>query len=247
MDFIDGSWLLRTEVLVGERRGSLGRLDDDHAEVGAVMTGVARGGELGIGNVELRPRFRLGRLLEGVERLLDGARDQAGDVELAPFRYQAGDAFEGFLELVHLVGGVAPVLLLAGQAELEMARLHRERHEVAQTRAVGWRRGRALAAGSERGEQESGGKREPKAMARHRSSPLCTSRNGTYDSHNTRVRAFTCACGDPSGEEKPMKDLAGKTAFVTGAASGIGLGIATALAQAGVKVMLCDVEQAALA
>jgi len=44
-----------------------------------------------------------------------------------------------------------------------------------------------------------------------------------------------------------MKDLAGKTAFVTGAASGIGLGIATALAQAGVKVMLCDIEQSALA
>jgi len=43
-----------------------------------------------------------------------------------------------------------------------------------------------------------------------------------------------------------MQDLAGKTAFVTGAASGIGLGIATALAQAGVKVMLCDVEAAAL-
>jgi NAD(P)-dependent dehydrogenase (short-subunit alcohol dehydrogenase family) len=44
-----------------------------------------------------------------------------------------------------------------------------------------------------------------------------------------------------------MKDLTGKTAFVTGAASGIGLGIATALAQAGVKVMLCDIEEAALA
>jgi NAD(P)-dependent dehydrogenase (short-subunit alcohol dehydrogenase family) len=43
-----------------------------------------------------------------------------------------------------------------------------------------------------------------------------------------------------------MKDLAGKTAFVTGAASGIGLGVATRLAQAGVKVMLCDIEQAAL-
>ena len=43
-----------------------------------------------------------------------------------------------------------------------------------------------------------------------------------------------------------MKDLAGKTAFVTGAASGIGLGIATALAQAGVKVMLCDIEETAL-
>ena len=43
-----------------------------------------------------------------------------------------------------------------------------------------------------------------------------------------------------------MRDLAGKTAFVTGAASGIGFGIATALAQAGVKVMLCDIEEAAL-
>ena len=38
-----------------------------------------------------------------------------------------------------------------------------------------------------------------------------------------------------------------KTAFVTGAASGIGLGIAGALAQAGAKVMLCDIEEAALA
>lgn len=44
-----------------------------------------------------------------------------------------------------------------------------------------------------------------------------------------------------------MRDLAGKTAFVTGAASGIGLGIARALAQAGVKVMLCDIEREPLA
>jgi NAD(P)-dependent dehydrogenase (short-subunit alcohol dehydrogenase family) len=43
-----------------------------------------------------------------------------------------------------------------------------------------------------------------------------------------------------------MKDLTGKTAFITGAASGIGLGVATALAQAGVKVMLCDIEKDAL-
>ena len=43
-----------------------------------------------------------------------------------------------------------------------------------------------------------------------------------------------------------MKDLSGRTAFVTGAASGIGLGIATALSQAGVKVMLCDIEEDAL-
>jgi len=44
-----------------------------------------------------------------------------------------------------------------------------------------------------------------------------------------------------------MKDLEGKVAFVTGAASGIGLGITKALAQSGVKVMMCDIEEATLA
>lgn len=43
-----------------------------------------------------------------------------------------------------------------------------------------------------------------------------------------------------------MQQLEGKVAFVTGAGSGIGLGIAQALCAAGVKVMLCDIEQAAL-
>ena len=43
-----------------------------------------------------------------------------------------------------------------------------------------------------------------------------------------------------------MRDLEGKVAFVTGAASGIGLGITKALAQAGAKVMMCDLEQDAL-
>ena len=44
-----------------------------------------------------------------------------------------------------------------------------------------------------------------------------------------------------------MEDVSGKVAFVTGAASGIGLGIAKALARAGAKVMLCDIEETALA
>jgi NAD(P)-dependent dehydrogenase (short-subunit alcohol dehydrogenase family) len=60
---------------------------------------------------------------------------------------------------------------------------------------------------------------------------------------------FEGYCGPVRGGHflgKAMRDLAGKTAFVTGAASGIGFGIATALAQAGVKVMLCDIEEAAL-
>ena len=40
-----------------------------------------------------------------------------------------------------------------------------------------------------------------------------------------------------------MKDLKGKTAFVTGGASGIGLGIAKALRRAGMKVVIADIRQ----
>jgi NAD(P)-dependent dehydrogenase (short-subunit alcohol dehydrogenase family) len=43
-----------------------------------------------------------------------------------------------------------------------------------------------------------------------------------------------------------LQDFAGKTAFVTGAASGIGLALATSLAAAGASVMLCDIEKDAL-
>jgi NAD(P)-dependent dehydrogenase (short-subunit alcohol dehydrogenase family) len=43
-----------------------------------------------------------------------------------------------------------------------------------------------------------------------------------------------------------MRELAGKTAFVTGGASGIGLALGRGFAQAGMKVMLADVEAAAL-
>ena len=44
-----------------------------------------------------------------------------------------------------------------------------------------------------------------------------------------------------------MKDLAGKTAFVTGGASGIGLAMSRAFAEAGMNVMLADIETDALA
>ena len=44
-----------------------------------------------------------------------------------------------------------------------------------------------------------------------------------------------------------MRDLAGKTALVTGAASGIGLGIAGALAQAGMHLVLADLRADPLA
>jgi NAD(P)-dependent dehydrogenase (short-subunit alcohol dehydrogenase family) len=42
-----------------------------------------------------------------------------------------------------------------------------------------------------------------------------------------------------------MMDISGKTAIVTGAASGIGLGIATALAEAGANVVMADIQKEA--
>ena len=50
-----------------------------------------------------------------------------------------------------------------------------------------------------------------------------------------------------AGEGKDiMRELAGKTAFVTGGASGIGLALGRAFAEAGMKVMLADIEADAL-
>ena len=43
-----------------------------------------------------------------------------------------------------------------------------------------------------------------------------------------------------------MRELAGKTAFVTGGASGIGFALGRAFAEAGMKVMLADIETHAL-
>ncbi|HET7882072.1 MAG TPA: SDR family NAD(P)-dependent oxidoreductase [Acetobacteraceae bacterium] len=43
-----------------------------------------------------------------------------------------------------------------------------------------------------------------------------------------------------------MMDISGKTAIVTGAASGIGLGIATALAEAGANVVMADIQKQAV-
>lgn len=44
-----------------------------------------------------------------------------------------------------------------------------------------------------------------------------------------------------------MESVTGKVAFITGAASGIGLGIAKALSKAGSRVMLCDRDEIGLA
>ena len=43
-----------------------------------------------------------------------------------------------------------------------------------------------------------------------------------------------------------MTDVAGRTAFITGGANGIGLGIARAFGRAGAKLALADLDGAAL-
>ena len=55
-----------------------------------------------------------------------------------------------------------------------------------------------------------------------------------------------CYAPEYSLGERFVQDLAGRVAFITGAASGIGFGIATALGRAGMKLMLADIEQAPL-
>src|SRR5262245_58444959 len=50
----------------------------------------------------------------------------------------------------------------------------------------------------------------------------------------------------PTYRGRAMKDFKGKTAIVTGAASGIGLGIARNLARAGANIVLADIEESAL-
>src|ERR1700682_1218310 len=72
--------------------------------------------------------------------------------------------------------------------------------------------------------------------------PIARKRGHMASGDTWRFGARVSAC---TGRMR-VKELAGKTVFVTGAASGIGLGIATAFAQAGAKVMLCDIEEAAL-
>jgi len=49
-----------------------------------------------------------------------------------------------------------------------------------------------------------------------------------------------------SGVQEIMRELSGRTAFVTGGASGIGLALGRTFAEAGMNVMLADIEESAL-
>jgi NAD(P)-dependent dehydrogenase (short-subunit alcohol dehydrogenase family) len=58
------------------------------------------------------------------------------------------------------------------------------------------------------------------------------------DARNTAGMTFTCVID----EKHPMQHLEGKTAVVTGAASGIGFGLARTFARHGMSVVLCDLR-----
>jgi NAD(P)-dependent dehydrogenase (short-subunit alcohol dehydrogenase family) len=57
---------------------------------------------------------------------------------------------------------------------------------------------------------------------------------------------MACAISKIVERGKYMRDFDGKTAFVTGGASGIGLAMGRAFLDLGMKVMLADVETSAL-
>src|SRR5438270_5203904 len=67
----------------------------------------------------------------------------------------------------------------------------------------------------------------------------CTASGHLYGLNRQRPR--------PTGNGGIMRDFAGKTAFVTGGASGIGFALGRAFAETGMKVMLADIEADALA
>src|SRR5690606_20978040 len=56
------------------------------------------------------------------------------------------------------------------------------------------------------------------------------------------LQSITGATAARSRTKTTMKNVEGKVAFITGAASGMGLGMARAFAKAGMKVMIADVE-----
>src|SRR6185312_13198702 len=67
----------------------------------------------------------------------------------------------------------------------------------------------------------------------------CANRSGHRYQHQNRGNS-------KAWKGKLMREFKGKAAFVTGGASGIGLAMGKAFAQAGMKVMLADIEQEAL-
>src|SRR5690348_958936 len=57
------------------------------------------------------------------------------------------------------------------------------------------------------------------------------------------TRPLTPAQPAGKSEETGVKDFKGKTAFITGAASGIGLGMARAFGREGMNIVIADIDR----
>src|ERR1700722_13274301 len=76
-------------------------------------------------------------LAEIIHRLPDEGLDHLHDLHLSPLRPDDREALERFIQLVQFVSGVDPILFASSNPELDVTRLHRRCHEIAETRSVG--------------------------------------------------------------------------------------------------------------
>ena len=77
------------------------------------------------------------------------------------------------------------------------------------------------------------------ALCKSKKAQAC--RSWVLEVHGDTLRRATLG-----NDGETMRDVTGKTAFITGGASGMGLAMARSFAAAGMKVVIADIEQAAL-
>src|SRR5262249_39762570 len=125
----------RSKVLIAERR--LARaLDADKRLAGSGVAAIAALGQCIESGGKLRAALAPDCLLELLDARIDDGLDYPGHGNAVKRRMNPCRVLETFLDLIHLIGGERPIVVLAGKPELGVAKLGR-RHELTKTGHVG--------------------------------------------------------------------------------------------------------------